>query len=74
MDKWQTLNTPIALFNHAILVWTVFRTAISDRSEVERLQIVDRFYKAYRDEVAANPIGHAMDYVHIILDIEKTED
>ena len=53
---------------------TVFRTAISDRSEVESLQIVDRFYKAYRDEVAANPTGHAMDYVHIILDIEKTKD
>jgi len=53
---------------------TVFRTAISDRSEVESLQIVDRFYEAYRDEVAANPTGHAMDYVHIILDIEKTKD
>jgi hypothetical protein len=51
---------------------TVFRTAISDRSDDESLQIIDRFYKAYRDEVAANPIGHAMDYVHIILDIEKT--
>jgi alpha-D-ribose 1-methylphosphonate 5-triphosphate synthase subunit PhnI len=51
---------------------TVFRTALSDRSEDESLQIIDRFYKAYHDEVAANPIGHAMDYIHIILDIEKT--
>ena len=51
---------------------TVFKTAISDRNEFESLQIVDRFYKAYHDEVVQNPIGHAMDYVHIILDIEKT--
>ena len=51
---------------------TVFRKAIADRSEFERIQIIDRFYKAYRDEVAEDTIGHSRDYVHSILDIEKT--
>ena len=50
---------------------TVFRTALAGRNEDDVNQIVDRFYNAYRDDVAANPSGHAMDYVHIILDIEK---
>ncbi|XDZ71537.1 SAM-dependent methyltransferase [Alphaproteobacteria bacterium LSUCC0744] len=51
---------------------TVFRTALEGRDEDDINQIVNRFYDAYRDDVAANPSGHAMDYVHIILDIEKT--
>lgn len=50
---------------------TVFRTALDGRDADEAAQIVDRFYTAYRDAVAADPTGHAMDYVHIILDIEK---
>ena len=50
---------------------TVFRTALEGRVEDEIDQIVDRFYDAYRDEVAANPSGHSMDYIHIVLDIEK---
>ena len=51
---------------------TVFRTALAGREEAEIDRITDRFYQAYRDEVAANPTGHAMDYVHIILDIKMT--
>ncbi len=50
---------------------TVFRTALEGRVEDEIDQIVDQFYDAYRDEVATNPNGHAMDYIHIVLDIEK---
>jgi hypothetical protein len=50
---------------------TVFRTALDSREPDEAAQIVDRFYTAYRDAVAADPTGHAMDYVHIVLDIEK---
>ena len=50
---------------------TVFLTALDGRDADEAAQIVDRFYTAYRDAVAADPTGHAMDYVHIILDIEK---
>ncbi len=51
---------------------TVFRTALEGRAPEDINQIVDQFYDSYRDEVTANPSGHAMDYVHIILDIEKT--
>ena len=51
---------------------TVFRTALDQRPAAEADQIIDNFYNAYRDEVANDPAGHAMDYVHIVLDIEKT--
>jgi hypothetical protein len=51
---------------------TVFKTALKGRESSEISKIVDEFYQAYSDEVAADPEGHAMDYVHIILDIEKT--
>ena len=51
---------------------TVFKTALNGRDSSEINKIVDDFYQAYSDEVAADPKGHAMDYVHIILDIEKT--
>ena len=51
---------------------TVFTTALDQRPPQEAMEIVDAFYGAYEDEVAANPDGHAMDYVHLVLDIEKT--
>ena len=51
---------------------TVFTTALDQRPRQEAMEIVDAFYKAYEDEVAADPDGHAMDYVHLVLDIEKT--
>jgi hypothetical protein len=51
---------------------TVFKTALRGRESSEINKIVDGFYQGYADEVATNPEGHAMDYVHIILDIEKT--
>jgi hypothetical protein len=50
----------------------VFKTALRGRESSEINKIIDGFYQAYVDEVAADPEGHAMDYVHIILDIEKT--
>jgi hypothetical protein len=50
---------------------TVFRTALEGRPETEVTAIVDKFYNAYEAEVASNPDGHAMDYIHIILEIEK---
>ena len=58
---WQDLS-----FNPAL------RTALEGRGEDDVSQTVDRFYDSYRNDVAANPSGHAMDYIHIILDIEKT--
>ena len=50
---------------------TVFRTALLKRDENERQKIVDSFYESYRAEVEKDPDGHAMDYVHIIMEIEK---
>ena len=51
---------------------TVFLQALSaDRTQTERHALVDEFYGRYEDMVAADPVGHAMDYVHNYLAIEK---
>ena len=50
---------------------TVFRNALVNRTEREINEIVDKFYNLYIDEVSNDPEGHAMDYVHVIMDIEK---
>ena len=51
---------------------TVFANALdASRPNDERLAIVDLFYQRYEDLVAENPDGHAMDYVHCYLAIEK---
>ncbi len=50
---------------------TVFKTALIGRDLNEINSIVDQFYNAYQLEVINDPEGHAMDYVHIIMDIEK---
>ena len=41
------------------------------RPAADRQAIVDRFYRAYEDAVAAAPEGHAMDYVHCFMAISK---
>jgi len=51
---------------------TVFKTALKKRDFQEASELVDLFYKKYRNEVEENPDGHAMDYIHIIMEIEKT--
>ena len=50
---------------------TVFKTALKDREEKEINHIVNKFYNSYEQEIAENPEGHAMDYVHVIMEIEK---
>jgi len=50
---------------------TVFRSALKGRHAKEIDGIIDSFYKSYEDEVACNPIDHSMDYVHIVMDIER---
>ncbi len=50
---------------------TVFRSALNERDSESQAYIVDKFYKSYEDEIAKNPEGHAMDYIHIIMEIEK---
>jgi len=52
---------------------TVFKTALSGRNQVEISKIVDQFYNSYEEEIASDPRGHAMDYIHIIMDIEKVK-
>ena len=51
---------------------TVFKTALNGRKSEEAEELVDAFYKKYMDQVTENPDGHSMDYVHIIMEIEKT--
>lgn len=51
---------------------TVFANALStERSAEDRIAIVDAFYQRYEDMVASTPDGHAMDYIHSYLAIEK---
>ena len=50
---------------------TVFRTALTGRKEAQINEIVNRFYKSYEQEIANNPEGHAMDYIHVIMEIQK---
>jgi SAM-dependent methyltransferase len=50
----------------------VFVNGLSgERPQEEKNQIVDQFYQRYEDRVADNPDGHAMDYVHCYLSMEK---
>ncbi len=52
---------------------TVFATALDkSRPAAERARLVDQFYQRYENMVAKDPDGHAMDYVHCYIAIEKT--
>ncbi len=52
---------------------TVFANALDPaRPADQRAELIDLFYQRYEDQVADNPDGHAMDYVHCYLAIEKT--
>jgi hypothetical protein len=48
-----------------------FNSLDTVRSEQERRHIVDGFYQSYVDLVRKDPIGHAMDYVHIYMVLSK---
>ena len=50
---------------------TVFKTALDGRKSEEIEELVDFFYQKYMDQVSKNPDGHSMDYIHIIMEIEK---
>jgi DNA-binding transcriptional ArsR family regulator len=51
---------------------SVFAGALDPaRPRDERQHIVDRFYAAYEADVAAEPEGHGMDYVHCFMVIAK---
>ena len=51
---------------------SVFSGALSSRrSTEERHELIEQYYKTYEQQVAADPAGHAMDYVHAYMTIEK---
>lgn len=50
---------------------TVFRTALNGRPADQINRLVDMFYHAYEEEIAASPDRHSMDYIHIIMEMEK---
>ena len=50
---------------------TVFKTALEKRNPDEITRIVDQFYNSYMEEISNSPDGHAMDYIHIVMDIQK---
>ena len=50
---------------------TVFKTALIGRENNQINNIVNKFYSSYEQEIAENPDGHGMDYIHIIMEIEK---
>jgi hypothetical protein len=41
------------------------------RPPAERAALVDRFYDSYEADVARDPVGHGMDYVHCFMQIRK---
>ena len=50
---------------------TVFRSALKGRTCLEANHIIESFYKNYENEVVSNPSDHSMDYVHIVMEIER---
>ena len=50
---------------------TIFRSALKNRNQAETDHIIESFYKSYENEVANNPSEHSMDYVHIVMEIER---
>ena len=49
----------------------LFQRLVGTPPEAERRQVIEDFYQAYVDRVAADPRGHAMDYVHAYMTIAK---
>ena len=41
------------------------------RPAADRQALIDRFYAAYEADVAADPAGHGMDYVHCLMRVSK---
>lgn len=46
----------------------------TERSDEARRNLIERYYSTYEARVAANPEGHAMDYVHAYITISKIDD
>lgn len=50
---------------------TYYAGLSAERPERERREIIARYYRTYRDQVARDPRGHGMDYVHAYMVIRK---
>lgn len=50
---------------------TFFGALAAERPIEERRAVIDDFYAGYEAEVAADPAGHGMDYVHCFMVISK---
>lgn len=50
---------------------TFFAALDTQRSVVERQDIIDNYYTTYAQQVRTNPVGHGMDYVHCYKLIKK---
>ena len=75
-EKKKNIVTPADFareFIPTIRSWseTVFRSALKGRTREQSDNIVESFYKDYENEVARNPSDHSMDYVHIVMEIER---
>jgi len=42
-----------------------------ERSSEDRAELIEHYYGLYENQVAADPTGHGMDYVHAYMTIEK---
>lgn len=52
---------------------SIFAGALSsDRPQQERTELIENYYGTYETQVRENPQGHAMDYVHCYMVIQKT--
>jgi len=52
---------------------SIFAGALaSSRPEQERAELIENYYGTYESQVRENPQGHAMDYVHCYMVIQKT--
>ncbi len=51
---------------------SIFAGALDSRRDpAERAEIIRHYYDTYEQQVASDPTGHAMDYVHAYMTIEK---
>ncbi len=50
---------------------TIFRSALTGRTDPQIDNIIESFYTNYENEVAQNPSEHSMDYIHIVMEIER---
>ena len=71
--EYDSASSFAAAYIPTLRSWSepVFVAGLSDYPEQERIALIDDFYGRYQAEVAADPAGHGMDYVHCYLICRK---